>query len=84
MRYVCAVATTLVFFGCSKPEELANPRDKAAVSDIHETVFRHQFRKNSSAIQQKAKAYFLSIDEEDPKADFLKRFENEQPPVLAG
>ena len=84
MRHVCTVTALLAFLGCSPREEVANPRDESTIADIRETVFRHQFMKNSSAVQQKAKAYFLSIDGKDPDAEILRRFEGHQPPVRAG
>lgn len=84
MWQVHIVTGMFVLFGCSNAEELQNPRDEASIADIHEAVFRHQFTKNSSAVQQKAKAYFLSIGGKDPKAEFLKRFEGHQPPVRVG
>lgn len=52
------------------------------INDIREAVFRYQFRNNASAQQQKANAYFLSLEEGiDPSNRFMKRFKDHQPPV---
>ena len=50
--------------------------------DIREAVFRWQFAHNSSALKQKAKAYYLRIGEKgDPSDAFMKRFAKDKPPV---
>ena len=53
--------------------------------DIREAVFRHQFAHNASAIQQKAKAYYLAlgslINKRDPSSEFMQRFKGHKPSV---
>lgn len=61
------------------------PVDRTAdLPDAMEAVFRYQFRNNSSAVQQQAKAYFLSIENKDPPPEFLARFAGHTPPVRKG
>lgn len=85
MHHPLAILTGILAFVCNSSSDAAGkPRDAANVADIQEAVFRHQFKKNFSAVQQKAKAYFLSIDGKDPKPDFLKRFEEHKPSVRPG
>lgn len=64
--------------GCSPVDR------KAELHDALEAVFRYQFKNNSSAVQQNAKAYFLSIENKDPSQEFLSRFANHSPPVRKG
>ena len=79
MRY-CPLALMLALFGCgSSPEPLSKD---AEAENIYEAVFRHQFKNNSSALQQKAQAYCLSINDKDATRVFLKRFADHKPPVL--
>ncbi|MBX6316737.1 MAG: hypothetical protein IRY99_28060 [Isosphaeraceae bacterium] len=47
-------------------------------------MFRHQFKQKSAALRQQAKGYYLTILDEDPPVEFLKRFETHTPPVTAG
>jgi hypothetical protein len=51
---------------------------------ICETVFRHQFRRNASAAQQSAKAYFITVCANDPDPPFIERFRDISPAVYAG
>jgi len=62
----------------------APPDRTASVNDIAEAVFRYQFDHNASGIQKQAERYCLSLPgEKSPDAAFLRRFEGNQPPVLA-
>lgn len=65
---------TILFGGDGREQLLA----------ICEAVFRYQFEHNASAAQQKASAYFLSIDGKDAPTDLLNRFEGQRPAVKAG
>src|SRR5215510_15207871 len=58
------------------------PLTRVEMDDIREAVFRHQFYHNASGQQQRAKAYFLSIETgEDPDDAFIERFKDNEPPV---
>ena len=62
----------------------ASPSRAAAEEEIAEAVFRRQFDHNASAIQKNAEKYCLSLPgDRMPSAEFLKRFEGNQPPVVA-
>jgi hypothetical protein len=53
-----------------------------AETDIAEAVFRYQFEHNTSAIQQNANHYCLSLPgERPPGSAFLHRFIENRPPV---
>lgn len=58
--------------------------DKSGNMDnLMEAVFRHQFAHNGSARQNGAYAYYLAICfNQDPSDEFIKRFENNRPPVM--
>jgi hypothetical protein len=58
--------------------------NEAKSADVCEALFRFQFLHNKSAVQQKAKAYFLSIEGKDPANEFLARFKRHQPEVRLG
>jgi hypothetical protein len=61
-----------------------SPSHTAAVEDIAEAVFRYQFDHNASALQKKAETYCLSLPGETmPSAEFLRRFQDNHPPVAA-
>jgi hypothetical protein len=49
--------------------------------DIAEAIFRYKFECTESTKQQTANAYFLGLLGDDPHPQFLKRFENNIPPV---
>jgi len=56
----------------------------AAEPEIYEAVFRYQFDHNASAIQKRAEKYCLSLPgERTPDAQFLQRFGDHHPPVVA-
>ncbi len=77
-RYLASIAAVLLVCGCSEDP----PRDrKSDVDDIYEAVFRHQFKKNHSSLKAKAEAYCLAINDKDPPAEFLKRFEGHEPQI---
>jgi hypothetical protein len=58
------------------------PLTRVEMDDIREAVFRYQFYHNASGQQQRAKAYFLSLEEgHDPDDAFIDRFKDNQPPV---
>jgi hypothetical protein len=60
------------------------PSRAAAEEEIAEAVFRQQFEHNASALQKNAEKYCLSLPgDRMPSAEFLKRFEGNQPPVAA-
>ena len=53
-------------------------------NNIREAVFRYQFLNNSSAAQQSADVYFLSLaDETDPDENLVARFAGHEPEVKA-
>ncbi len=54
------------------------------VDDVREATFRHLFTKDGSAHPQSAKVYCLSVDGQDPTADFMARFAGNRPPVKKG
>ena len=58
-------------------------RDKLTDEEnIREVVFRYQFGHNSSGQQQRAKIYFLSLNENrSPGNGFMSRFRGHKPPV---
>jgi hypothetical protein len=56
----------------------------AKTLDVCEALFRHQFDHNGSGIQQRARAYYLIIEEGDPDPAFLARFSDLGKPVLPG
>ena len=57
-----------------------SPSRAAAEEEIAEAVFRRQFEHNASAIQKNAEKYCLSLPgDRMPSAEFLKRFEGNQP-----
>lgn len=61
-----------------------SPSRAAAEEEIAEAVFRRQFDHNASGLQKSAEKYCLSLPgDRMPSAEFLKRFEGNQPPVLA-
>ena len=70
-----AFTIDIIRFGGEQQEELFA---------ICETVFRYLFEHNASAAQQKAAAYFLTIDERDLPAEFMDRFQGHGPPVKPG
>jgi hypothetical protein len=83
MKSLLTVVLALAFVVLSA----AAPPDKAAEGwDVREATFRYQFRKNNSALQQHAGAYYLSVRgddsrDADPPADFMKRFDGNTPPI---
>ncbi|MHC4200916.1 MAG: hypothetical protein ACYSU0_13065 [Planctomycetota bacterium] len=92
---ICVVASfAYVAVGCvGQLQQLAQPaaRGNAGIErpakavledDIREAVFRWQFAHNASALQQKAKAYYLSFGGgQDPGDAFIERFGSHVPPV---
>jgi len=77
---------------CAQNSAPSDPSSGSAASvsraeaepDVYEAVFRYQFDHNASAIQQRAGKYCLSLPgERMPSAQFLQRFGNHQPPVVA-
>lgn len=67
------------------PSVLTEPVDRETeILQVFETLFRHQFQRNASAVQQNAKGYFLTIDQQDPTPEFLTRFAGHVPPVRKG
>lgn len=60
-----ALIMDMIWFEGSRHEDLVR---------ICEVVFRHQFTHNASAVQQKAPAYFLSVDGKDPPVALLNAF----------
>jgi hypothetical protein len=48
---------------------------------IREAVFRYQFARDPSGLQQSVKVFFISINGKDPSAQFLARFRGNKPPV---
>lgn len=67
----------------SAPPPPYAPGGLVAESDIAEAVFRYQFAHNTSAIQQEATHYCLSLPgDRSPDADFLHRFDGNHPPVV--
>ncbi|UCF81674.1 MAG: hypothetical protein JSV08_04475 [Acidobacteriota bacterium] len=71
---------------CEEGKELyAGSKDEGlrarVEDDIREAVFGYQFEHNASGIQQTADVYCLSIDGKDPADAFMKRFEDNWPPV---
>lgn len=68
----------------STQDSTSSPSRAAAEEEIAEAVFRRQFEHNASAIQKNAEKYCLSLPgDRMPSAEFLKRFEGNQPPVAA-
>jgi hypothetical protein len=62
----------------------AAPSHAAAEPEIFEAVFRYQFDHNASGMQKQAERYCLYLPgEASPDSAFLRRFEGNQPPVLA-
>lgn len=51
---------------------------------VCESLFRYQFTYNASGSQQKASAYYLSIDYKDPPMELLTRFWEHSPPIKPG
>lgn len=68
----------------SEASSTTSPSRAAAEQEIAEAVFRRQFDHNASGLQKKAEKYCLSLPgDRMPSAELLKRFEGNQPPVLA-
>ena len=98
MRQLTVLVTIIaIFIGCSKQQRIEAETQnllKIQVSqpeceqqenlDICEAVFRYQFKHNASTIQQKAKAYFITILKQNPSDEFLTRFMGNIPPVRKG
>lgn len=79
----CLSLTGLAF---SAPPPTTRPCTTQAARDelaVYESVFRHQMNRQNGRERRPA-AYFLSISKDDPTPEFLKRFEGNTPPVLAG
>jgi len=83
-KCILFVAVLAVLIGCSKPQDAKIKSEQQENLDICEAVFRYQFENNASAVQQKAKAYFLEIFQKDPSPEFLARFNGHNPPVKKG
>jgi hypothetical protein len=62
-----------------KPARWNEPKS----ADLCEAVFRYLFEHNESGAK-KASAYFLSIEGQDPSAEFLERFKGHRPAVRSG
>jgi hypothetical protein len=56
---------------------------KIQEDDIREAVFRYEFEHNGSALQRKAKVYFIQVGQKyaDPSDEFMLRFAGHFPPV---
>jgi hypothetical protein len=68
----------------ASPSSIPPPPRSEAEPDILEAAFRYQFEHNESAIRGNARRYCLTlIGGKKPSADFLRRFEGHQPPVMA-
>jgi hypothetical protein len=67
----------------SGPSSVPPPPRSEAEPDILEAAFRYQFENNESAIRQNARRYCLTLTGKEPSAEFLRRFEGHQPPVVA-
>jgi hypothetical protein len=68
-----------------RPSRRIAPKTPIAITnedaDIYEAVFRHQFGRNASAVQQSAGSYLIQIQDADPTDAFLLRFSGSTPPV---
>jgi hypothetical protein len=71
---------------CASTGPVPSPEAQAAAAgDISEAVFRYQFQHNASNLQQTAERYCLFLpDERSPDEAFLRRFDGNSPPVVAG
>jgi hypothetical protein len=79
------VGVLVVLEGCQQTRPPTWATDEL---DICEAVFRSQIQTNDPAVQQylqqKIKAYFISIPTGDPTSEFLSKFKNHTPPVKPG
>jgi len=58
--------------------------DPSSDDDVLEAVFRHQFAHNAAQRREAAALYCLALGgDQDPSADFLRRFAAHRPPVAA-
>jgi len=75
-------------FGVGKKSAVETSGDRTVTMtdtlDIAEAVFRYQFKRNASGVQQKAPSYFLLLFGKDPDTAFLTRFKDNIPPVKKG
>ncbi|HYO15113.1 MAG TPA: hypothetical protein VE685_18110 [Thermoanaerobaculia bacterium] len=68
----------------SSPSSIPPPPRSEAEPDILEAAFRYQFEHNESAIRENAQRYCLTLTGgKEPSAEFLRRFEGHEPPVVA-
>lgn len=65
------------------PSSVPPPPRSEAEPDILEAAFRYQFEHNESALRQNARRYCLTLGRKEPSAEFLRRFRENQPPVVA-
>jgi hypothetical protein len=83
MKPAAAILLALSFLaaGCassSKPTSGQLSARDAATGDVLETAFRYQIEHNPSASR-----YCLELAGTSPSAEFVRRFEGNQPPVLS-
>jgi hypothetical protein len=73
-------AAFFVIVSCTTPRGEA--ADCGGRSTLTEAAFRYQFVNNQSSLQDRASAYFISVEgDADPSAELLARFADHQPPV---
>jgi hypothetical protein len=86
MKTLPALTLLLALTACASTGPVPSPEAQAAAAgDISEAVFRYQFQHNASTLQQTAERYCLFLpDERSPDEAFLRRFDGNSPPVVAG
>ncbi|HEY0554749.1 MAG TPA: hypothetical protein VGG20_10820 [Thermoanaerobaculia bacterium] len=86
MKHLASLALLLLLTACASAGPPPSPEAQiAAASDIAEVVFRYQFQHNASTLQQGAERFCLLLpDERSPDEAFLRRFDGNSPPVVAG
>src|SRR4029077_16995396 len=86
MKTFPALTLLLTLTACASTGPVPSPEAQAAAAgDISEAVFRYQFQHNASTLQQTAERYCLFLsDERSPDEAFLRRFDGNSPPVVAG
>ncbi|HEY7598300.1 MAG TPA: hypothetical protein VH741_00105 [Candidatus Limnocylindrales bacterium] len=63
---------------------MSDPAPARDDDDVLEAVFRHQFTHHAALRRETAALYCLALDDDqDPSADFLRRFAAHLPPVVA-
>jgi hypothetical protein len=86
MKKLATLILLSILNACASTGPVPSPEAQtAAAGDLSEVVFRYQFQHNASNLQQTAERYCLFLpDERSPDEAFLRRFDGNSPPVVAG